>query len=778
MIHLSAYNWLTVVILLIAVLAILLGIIYKKTSHAPRNINLAFILKFIAGALILLCILDPQIIRKEPVKGATSFLLLSDNSSSMILKGKAEEKSKGDLLKDFLQKGQNSWIDKLKNDFDFHHFSFDQRLREIDNHEQLKFDGKSTSINKHLSELRERYETDKTGAILLITDGRVTDKDLKINYDGLPPIYPVIIPDKSAVKDIAIQNIASSVSAFEDAPIEMRVEVKQSGYDKQELTLELLNEKNKTIQIKKWTANRPIESLRLKPQDNISGIRFYTVRVYATSEKDQFKNNTPLSEISLKNNIQTHKVDRRGGPYKVLYVSGRPNWEYKFLARSIESDNKIQLRALIRLAKRQEKFAFRPGGRNTNVNPLFQALDDDKAQQGENYDEPVFMRINTEDEKELEKGFPNTAEELFKYHAIIIDDCEASFFTNDQLSLIRDFTSKRGGSVLMLAGMESLIQGNYEKSPLKEILPVYLNKPRSTPPNKKKFKLDLTREGWLTSWVRLHDNEEDEEKRLLSMPDFKVLNRTSAIKPGATTLANVIDSENNKYPALITQKYGLGRTAVFTVGDFWRWGMMKEKNHQNLGKAWRQMLRWLTAEVPPFIDLKVSENKSPYDPIKIEYFPRDNSFDILEKLKPIVEITQADGSTLKKELTPDQEKEGLYTANVYPTVEGLYKVAINLNDEELADQGNQNSAFSYQKTYKEDTELGVDKAFFEELANKSNGKILSLSDVEKFVTDLPEESFKVTIEKSISLWNRGWILALIISLLAADWWLRRTKGMP
>ena len=778
MIHLSAFNWLTIVILLIAAFAILLGIIYKKTSHAPKNINLAFTLKFIAGLLILLCILDPQIVSKEPVKGATSFLLLSDNSSSMELKQKGEEKSKADLLKDFLSQGQNTWIEKLKTDFDFHHFAFDERLKEIDNQDQLKFDGKSTSINKHLNEIKDRFEADKTGAVLLLTDGRVTDKDLKLNYDDLPPIYPVIIPDKSAVKDIAIQNIASSVSAFEDAPIEMRVEVKQNGYDNQELTLELLNEKNKTIQIKKWTANRPLESLRLKPQDNISGIRFYTVRVYATKEREQFKSNVPLSEVSLKNNTQTHKVDRRGGPYKVLYVSGRPNWEYKFLARSIESDDKIQLRALIRLAKRQEKFTFRPGGKNTNVNPLFQALDDDKAQQGENYDEPVFMRINTEDDKELEKGFPNTAEELFKYHALIIDDCEASFFTSDQLSLIRDFTSKRGGSVLMLAGMESLIQGNYEKSPLKEILPVYLNRPRSTPPNKKKYKLDLTREGWLASWVRLYDNEEDEEKRLLSMPDFKVINRTSAIKPGATSLANVVDSENNIYPALITQKYGLGRTAVFTVGDFWRWGMMKEKNRQNLGKAWRQMLRWLTAEVPPFIDLKISQNKSPYDPIKIEYFPRNNSFDILEKLKPIAEITQADGSITKKELTPDQEKEGLYTANLYPTAKGLYKVNVNLNDEELANLGNQSSAFSYQKTFKEDTQLNVDKAFFEQLAAKSGGKILTLNEVEKFVTDLPEESFKITTEKSVSLWNKSWILALIISLLAADWWLRRTRGMP
>jgi len=53
---------------------------------------------------------------------------------------------------------------------------------------------------------------------------------------------------------------------------------------------------------------------------------------------------------------------------------------------------------------------------------------------------------------ELRGGFPKTAEELYAYHAIIIDDLESEFFTADQLMLVQKFVSERGGGFLMLEG--------------------------------------------------------------------------------------------------------------------------------------------------------------------------------------------------------------------------------------------------------------------------------------------------------------------------------------
>ena len=58
--------------------------------------------------------------------------------------------------------------------------------------------------------------------------------------------------------------------------------------------------------------------------------------------------------------------------------------------------------------------------------------------------------------KELRDGFPKAAKDLYPYHAILLDDVDASFFTQDQMELIRKFVAERGGGLLMLGGSDSL----------------------------------------------------------------------------------------------------------------------------------------------------------------------------------------------------------------------------------------------------------------------------------------------------------------------------------
>jgi len=73
------------------------------------------------------------------------------------------------------------------------------------------------------------------------------------------------------------------------------------------------------------------------------------------------------------------------------------------------------------------------------------------------------------------------------------------------------------------------------------------------------------------------------------------------VKPGARVLAELSDENNKNVPALIVQRFGLGRTGVFTIGDYWRWGMKSSDDHELMSKSWRQMMRWLAADVPSFM---------------------------------------------------------------------------------------------------------------------------------------------------------------------------------
>ena len=177
---------------------------------------------------------------------------------------------------------------------------------------------------------------------------------------------------------------------------------------------------------------------------------------------------------------------------------------------------------LIRIALREPKFDFRGRGGETS-NPLFRGFGNQAREDAERYDQPVLIRLNTRDEFELRGGFPATPEDLYGYQAVILDDLEAGFFTADQQALLQQFVSERGGGLLMLGGMESFQQGKYQRTPIGEMLPMYLDRPNETAPPGP-VRLNLTREGWLQSWARLRENESDEKTRLQQMPAFQVLN--------------------------------------------------------------------------------------------------------------------------------------------------------------------------------------------------------------------------------------------------------------
>ena len=73
-------------------------------------------------------------------------------------------------------------------------------------------------------------------------------------------------------------------------------------------------------------------------------------------------------------------------------------------------------------------------------------------------------------------GVPKTAEELFKYQAVIVGDLEADFFTREQQALLLRFVSERGGGFLMLGDAESFREGRHAGTPIASMLPLYLDR--------------------------------------------------------------------------------------------------------------------------------------------------------------------------------------------------------------------------------------------------------------------------------------------------------------
>ncbi len=137
-------------------------------------------------------------------------------------------------------------------------------------------------------------------------------------------------------------------------------------------------------------------SFRFQFRPERKGVNFYQVHAFAASDEkkpDQAAGtDATTSEQTLANNSRLVVIDQGGGPYRVLYVSGRPNWEYKFLRRALEDDDQIELVGLVRIARRQPKFDFR-SQRSQSTSPLFDGFDHPDAETAERADESVVIRL-------------------------------------------------------------------------------------------------------------------------------------------------------------------------------------------------------------------------------------------------------------------------------------------------------------------------------------------------------------------------------------------------
>ena len=780
-------DWVWISVGLLVVTLTLLIWTYRRAHAINPGNKTAFFMKFSGILILALCLLELQNSGRRAKPGANLFVILADNSGGMNILDSGMVKSRGEILKEAVDVNNSKWLATLAENFQIRQYIFDTRIRRTSDFSELVFDGKASSIGAALRTIAERYRNKPMAGILLFSDGCATDiGNQTYDISNIPPVYPVVIGGSRPQKDISISNVSVSQSSFEDAPVSIQADIETSGYSGKTITVDLIDKTGQLVesQIRKIgkKEDKGIFKFSLRPEER--GILFYNLQVKEKIEEESSAQSDTLGEATIVNNKQTLVVDRGGGPYRILYVTGRPNWEYKFLRRAIIEDEQIRLLALVRVARREPKFNW-IGRRGETSNPLYRGFDNTDREQTEQYDQPVLIRMDPlgwEDPTELRDGFPTTEEELYRYHAIILDDVEAEFFSAIQMDLIRRFVSERGGGFLMLGGKESFQQGNFNRTAIGQILPIYLDR-LPDKPAAGQLRFDLTREGWLQPWIRLRENETDEKQRISEMPSFRVLNRLPAVKPGASVAATIDNDWGQKFPALIVQRYGNGRTGALTIGDIWRWGLRESQMHMDMNKFWRQTLRWLIADVPERISIQTTQKQDQINqPVMLQVRVRDKDFEPLDNVSVAIEIRDPYNQSIKLSAEPVFDESGIFEATYIPHYNGGYMARVSVTDTENIELGNAQTGWACDLDAREFRSIKVNRSLLENIAQRTGGKNIELNELDNFASSLPSQSVPITETWIRPLWDLRWlsltIFLFILICLVGEWTLRRWRGMP
>jgi len=796
-------NWLFPAVLAALVgLAVILWLNRRRFREGWQG-RLGPCCRILAWLLLSACLVDPLWSSLRPRSGANVLAVAVDVSRSLDVRPTASAPTRATEFTSLLNAGEAvqplGWLKRLEQDFQLRRYTISDRLQQTDSFENLRFEGSASALVSSLKSLRQRYAGQPLAGILLFTDGNATDISAELSeLEGLPPVYPVLPSGELKLPDASVGTFTITQSAFDDAPVAIQVTPGTFNTNNSKLRMTLLSEDGTPLETQTRSTTDP-EPLRFRHRPVGSGTVFYRLQTaLVDNEGTEFSD-----EVTLVNNSQLIAVQRPSSARRILYVSGRPNWDFKFLRRAVESDQQLQMTGLIRIARREAKFDFR-GREGETSNSLFRGFDRADPDTVEEYDEPVLVRLNTQSADELQGGFPQTAEELFQYDAVVLDDLEADFFQADQMRLLYDFVSRRGGGFLMLSGQESFAQGGFDRTPIGELLPIDLSRSAAFP--RTGVRLELTRDGWLQPWVRLHSDEPAEQQRLERMPQFLTVNPSGYVRPGAQVMAEVRDAEGTVWPALIVQRFGRGRSGAVTVGDLWRWrlseGLLQLQSQSvpsaktpssdtvsgtpsedlsDHARACRQLMRWLVSDVPRRLDVAVKElPEQGTGSVRLTASVRGQDFEVRENADVRFKVTAPDGRKFELTGVPADAETGVFEAEISAAQEGAWRVEATaiLTNGTTPETLITNSGWASQPLQQELRSVQVRNDWLQELAAKTGGRLISLNDVNDLVKQLPTAAAPLQEIRSWPIWHSWWVFLAAVLLLSIDWTLRRRGGLP
>ena len=265
-------------------------------------------------------------------------------------------------------------------------------------------------------------------------------------------------------------------------------------------------------------------------------------------------------------------------------------------------------------------------------------------------------------------------------------------------------------------------------------------------------------------------------------------------------LASAVDESGQHHPALIVQRFGQGRSAALTFGDLWRWQLKRQDDADDLGKAWRQLLRWMVADVPDRIEMQTTPSVDDLDnTIHIQVRVRDTEFKPLDNATVSIDINRArdfqtadnsgdvrtpdsDGGTVYDTIhidaEPSLQEAGLYEAKYRPRQPGAYLASVKVKDGQGKQLGSATSGWTNEPSVEEFRSIEPNRNLMKQIAQATGGELVAADRLDEFVASLSTRAMPVTEKWTSPLWDQPWVFLLAISCLVGEWGLRRWKGLP
>jgi len=719
----------------IAIALVFLAAFRSWRERAARGLRIrwpAFILRILIVAGLIAVALNPTALYPKDTVAKPRLIVLIDTSASMATRdvdGEGRLEAVLTVLREAVARGSLE-----------EHFTLDVRCFDKDVRPAIlralgpeAAKGRASDIGGAIASAVGDLADDKEQAgILIASDGRATalgaEEAARLALARSIPLWTWCVGGDVLRRDVWLDVPASEILAFSGDEVELGATLHQLGFPPRTFVVEVLGDEKviARIEVTPDADGRAPLVHRIAAPDR--GEKRFTFRVAADPD-----------EAETANNERSVHVRAVGDKVRILVVEGQPHWDAKFLVQALKRSPRVDLTALYRLGDRRRFAVISSGG---------------------------------EERRETEDLFPRTPEAFAAFDVIVMGrGCEA-FFDAGTEDLLSEFVARQAGGLIFSRGKGY----GGEFRPLAKLEPVVWGAGIA---HDVKLVPAVAREEFPVFEIAPTGELDALIDRL---PRFDHVAQTAGIKPLALVLARGGAGAPEGTGAddailLATQLYGLGRVVTVNASGLWRWAFRikgRDEDEFVYDRLWLGLLRWLISgrEFLAEEDVSLRSDRRLYsDDQTLRFLIHTRRLDP-SVYRPRLSIR---GPGEAMEIEPGRQAGGTYVAEAGPFAPGTYEVRLANN---IGRPPELTTTVEVVGGSIEHRVLSADPAAMARLAEISDGEVVRAEDVAAMDRVIRTWHVRKQLaERKDSLWDRWPVLAAILALLAAEWFVRRRGGL-
>ena len=490
-----------------------------------------------------------------------------------------------------------------------------------------------------------------------------------------------------------------------------------------------------------------------------------------------------MGEDGVPIRVPFQELPEQAGSYE-YYVRVRPTTNIVELSKD---DN--ERRKSINMVDRKTRLLVMAGGPMRDFRFVRNMLYRHNAVQADVWLQSIDLTgAVSQESNELLVSFPDSKENLYEYDVIMAFDPDWELLSEEQIELLSEWVFSQAGGMILVAGdvymPDTASARKLEK--LRELIPVVPNsftvdlgpdRAMTTP-----SPFEFTREGREAGFLQLSDDPVESAEIWREFAGVYSCYPTSGPKAGATVYAHFSDplqiTSYGQPILLASQYYGAGRVLYLGSPEMWRLRAIDEDYYE---RFWTKSIREVGQA-----RLKRGTNRGTIilernqyvlgQTVRVRAQLVDPQFNPLTADSVEVEVYDPEGRPKipPLKMLKDSTRAGQYVGNFRVSGVGTWKIEVPVpqSREMLTEK------IDVVLPNLETDNARQDARLLRLIAAEPLGKYLRLEDATADVTEvskrLPNMGEEFQIDQQLkTLWDRDWVMYLLIGVLSLEWLTRK-----